>query len=134
MPRWFSPKPDLLWDFFPPSQNIPLFLSRYIDFKVLFPHLLRTEMSFSKIYLFNAFHKPIKPSDSTHRLDPPSSGNANPIWLGQEFALFSVHYMRAGAPRRRLLRKRVGTWHWLGPSYALSLSHSDWFWAGVVRV
>lgn len=97
------------------------------------PALLRTEMLFSKIYLFNAFHKPVEPSDSTRRLDPPASGNANPIWLGQEFALFSVRHMRAGSPRRRLLGKRVGTWHWLGPSYALSLSHSDWFWAGGVR-
>lgn len=43
--------------------------------------------------------------------------------------LFSIHHMRAGSPRRRLLGREVSKWDWLGPSYALSLGHSDWFWA-----
>lgn len=87
-------------------------------------------MLFSKIYLsFNAFHKLIKPSNRAHKLDPLASGNAHPIWLAQACALFSIHHMRAGSPRRRLLGREVSVRDWLGPSYPLSLGHSDWLWA-----
>lgn len=102
----------------------------YLDFKVFISLLRSTERLFSKTYLsFNAFHRLIKPSNRTHKLDPLASGNAQPIWLAQACTLFGIHYMKPGSPRRRLLDREMGMWDWLGPCYPLSLGHSDWFWA-----
>lgn len=79
--------------------------------------------------MFDAFHKLINLSNSTHQRDPLTSGNSHLIWFGQEVASFGIHHRRAGSSGQGLLGVQLGARDRLGPSYSLSLGHSDWFCA-----